>query len=298
MEPQKRRKSIFSATQLLLPGYIFTRLSILTLFLRLFKGQLNRFVCHVLIVFVVSQYVAFAVASLLQCTPVSFFWDKTANDGQGQCVNVEAFYCYSNALNMVPDFFLIITPIPQVWRLDISRGGKVGYTSIFLAQLIPLGASIIFQNEIQTHDDEVICPATSEPIISWLVIETTLYLVTACLPGLTPIHTLCSQRRQTTFTQGPTRNRSYRSRQVRGTTGMPGDLARLCDDNPTTPFDPLSTRSHARHDDEMPHGKGQVVSQGDPIPMQVWQEGILVEREVTLVWEENPDERTDNFLGF
>jgi hypothetical protein len=70
--------------------------------------------------------IVFFFVTLLQCQPISFFWDKNLEGGK--CVNVYVIigltYLYS-AVSAICDFTFGILPIFMVWNLNMARDAKL-----------------------------------------------------------------------------------------------------------------------------------------------------------------------------
>jgi len=145
-------KSIYAIIQLLLPAYTFTRYSLLALYLRIFADPFVRKGTWALIVLVTLQWIAFAMASFFQCTPVSYFWDRFTI--QGTCFNIDGFYRAVTIPNIIFDFFIIILPLPLVWQLKASRLRKSGLTFLF-------GIGLMFVSPIRPIPD---CLRLSPPM--------------------------------------------------------------------------------------------------------------------------------------
>lgn len=127
-------KCIFAILQFVIAAYSLTRLSILVLFLRIFQGKWTRRICYFMIAFVIAQWIAYAIACIMQCTPPRFFWLRAygeASPVQGHCYDINDIYRALTPPSMASDVVLIALPLPTVWRLKSSPMRKVGLTIVF-----------------------------------------------------------------------------------------------------------------------------------------------------------------------
>ena len=122
-------KIVFAIVQCVVAEYCTTRLSVFCLYLRLFRGKKFRIACWFFIGFVICQYLAFALAAIFECRPVSYFWDKTIEGGE--CFPVDLFYRLTSLPNILVDIFMVLLPIPSVWQLNASNLRKTGLSLIF-----------------------------------------------------------------------------------------------------------------------------------------------------------------------
>lgn len=124
-------KSIYALEMIYLPAVALPKLSILSLYLRIFPNKVFRAITLVVAVIVVLNWLAFVFASTFQCLPVAYQWDKSIEGGR--CFDVLLFYRMVNVPNIVTDIAMLILPIPMVWKLHTSRPRRIGLTVCFLA---------------------------------------------------------------------------------------------------------------------------------------------------------------------
>ena len=131
--PERRvswAKSLFALQWLYLAGVVLPKMSILFLYLRVFIDRRTRNICFVLTGLIVANWMAYLLASIFQCWPISYQWDKTIKGGR--CFNQEIWYKTSSVPNIATDVIILVLPIPLVWRLKASRVRKLGLLVIFL----------------------------------------------------------------------------------------------------------------------------------------------------------------------
>lgn len=83
-----------------------------------------------MIAFVVAWGLAVVLVTIFQCKPVQAGWDK-AIAGE-QCFDLAHFVIGTNVPNILADAAIIALPIPQVWKLQLSRMRKLGLVVVFL----------------------------------------------------------------------------------------------------------------------------------------------------------------------
>lgn len=109
---------------------VFPRLSVIALYLRIFSGKSIRVCCWALITFIVAYGIAFQLAAIFACSPVQFAWNR--NIEGGKCFNIQLFFQLSTLPLIISDIPLLLLPIPQVWKLEMTRARKVGVILTFL----------------------------------------------------------------------------------------------------------------------------------------------------------------------
>ena len=74
--------------------------------------------------------IAIFIATIFQCSPVAYEWDKTKPGGK--CVDQLAFDRWLSLPNILIDVMMLAVPLPLVWTLRISSGNKIGLTMLFV----------------------------------------------------------------------------------------------------------------------------------------------------------------------
>ncbi|PLB50941.1 cytochrome P450 [Aspergillus steynii IBT 23096] len=163
-----------------------SRVSVLSLYLRIFTNKLYRGVCWFMIGFVLSAMLATILAAQLECFPLAYAWDKTIPNGH--CFNQVLWYQLTNLPNIFIDLVILVLPIPTVWNLKASSSQKFRIAGVFL-----LGSLGLFGPCVRTavffRDGDVIRndPTWSSDCFSWTAVECGMYFSAACLIGMRPL---------------------------------------------------------------------------------------------------------------
>ncbi|KAF1966171.1 hypothetical protein BU23DRAFT_487509 [Bimuria novae-zelandiae CBS 107.79] len=105
---------------------VFAKISVGLFLLRVTIQPLYRRIIYINMTATVITGLVFFFISVLQCSPVSFFWNKF--HGTGTCVNIDAIigiaFAYS-AVASVCDFTFGLLPIFLVWNLNMAKNQKL-----------------------------------------------------------------------------------------------------------------------------------------------------------------------------
>lgn len=105
---------------------VFSKVAILALYARLFPN-FNRFMTwslRGLIAFMFIHGAVFLMLVIFQCLPISAIWDKTIS---GKCLPIAAAIGLTGAgLSIVEDFLILLLPIPELWKLQLSVKKRIG----------------------------------------------------------------------------------------------------------------------------------------------------------------------------
>lgn len=105
------------------------KLSILFFYLRIFSSPTLRKIVFGMIALTVTATIAFTLASLLRCAPVSFYWNRTIPGGH--CIDLEILIYVNAVFGIVTDVAIWALPIPILRSLDLNRRKKYALFFVF-----------------------------------------------------------------------------------------------------------------------------------------------------------------------
>ena len=108
----------------------FVRLSILHLYVVVFgaKGNLFRRSAYALMAVSIAYAVAGVLMLFLTCRPFAYTWDRSIN---GKCGSIYEEWLAMGILNLFLDVGVIVTPLPVLWRLQMTLFRKLALTMMF-----------------------------------------------------------------------------------------------------------------------------------------------------------------------
>lgn len=109
------------------------KISIAVALLRLTVDRIHRVIIWSMIVLTIAVSIMFWLVMLLNCHPISYFWNYADPSKTGTCMSetnlVKVAYVYS-CLTIVCDLTLGILPIFLVWKLQMSHRTKIAVGGI------------------------------------------------------------------------------------------------------------------------------------------------------------------------
>lgn len=110
---------------------IASKISIGYFLLRITVRKVDVWIIYTVMVLTVCTGAVFFFVTLLQCQPISYFWNK---DGQtGHCINMDVIialtYLYS-AVSVICDFTFAILPMVLIWKLKMDQKTKLALVPI------------------------------------------------------------------------------------------------------------------------------------------------------------------------
>ncbi|KAB8289667.1 hypothetical protein EYC80_010580 [Monilinia laxa] len=164
----------------------FPKLSILAMYLRIFTVPFYRMLTYFVIYILVASSTILFMMMLFQCTPVNYFWDKSISGGKCH-FDIEKLFLYASLPNIITDVAMLVLPLPFVYRLNMTRKMKIGLALTLLTGSSGLATSILRFVSFTRQSIFPDTPRASVNIALYTILETSMYIVAACLPACRPL---------------------------------------------------------------------------------------------------------------
>lgn len=109
-----------------------TKCSILAFYLRLSQERVFRILVFIAVAFVAGYSISGVFVIIFSCIPVAGSWDLIlAAEPTTRCVNRPVGYLTQAAFNIASDIFILILPLPTIWKLQMRLQQKLYIIAIF-----------------------------------------------------------------------------------------------------------------------------------------------------------------------
>ncbi|TGJ78459.1 hypothetical protein E0Z10_g10304 [Xylaria hypoxylon] len=183
----------FAAQLISVVSLVFTKLSVVLFYRRIFRGKLFSIVSVALLVIISGWGVSFFFAILLECIPISQAWKSlygTPEHGK-YCYQYVPMFKATAISNMIVDIGILSVPIPIVWGLKAPLRQRIAISGIFLLGAFVVGISIarvyFFYQSTASYEDALDITVNIAPALYWSELEASIAVVSACLPTLKPL---------------------------------------------------------------------------------------------------------------
>ncbi|EED20905.1 integral membrane protein, putative [Talaromyces stipitatus ATCC 10500] len=157
-------------------------------YLKIFPGRTIRVLCWILIILVTAEWIEETFVVIFQCSPVQKAWDASGKVS-GKCLQLLSFYYISFAVRLATDLAIFILPLPELLRLKMPLGKRLGLILMFGLGLLIVVTSIIratYLNNFSTdHTWELVNP------LNWSSVEIGVGVFIACVPSFKALITFC-----------------------------------------------------------------------------------------------------------
>lgn len=138
---------------------IFSKLSIGAFLLRIVVAKSHRWTLYIAIFINILTGLIFFFVTMLQCNPISYFWNKETQSGT--CISIDIIialtYLYS-AFNIICDFTFALLPIAIVQGLNMNRRMKIAIVPLLGMGCIASSAVVVRLAYVETfRDPDFLC---------------------------------------------------------------------------------------------------------------------------------------------
>lgn len=127
-DPINFAKSVLASEVLYGPAIGAVKISTLLLFARIFPDRKFKRALWAIGIFLSIYTAILVIAAIFQCRPISGAWDPTI---KANCIQIKLVLMSIGGLNVLTDLFLLIAPLPQLWKLHIRNDTKYQLIGIF-----------------------------------------------------------------------------------------------------------------------------------------------------------------------
>ncbi|KAJ5524708.1 hypothetical protein N7494_011358 [Penicillium frequentans] len=167
------------------------KISVCIFLMRITVKRVHIWILYIVMILTVLAGLVFFFLMLLQCKPVSYFWNRTREDSsiEGYCIDIHIIvimtYIYS-VFSAVCDFTVGILPIFLVKDLHMKKNAKVAVIGILSMACIASSAVIVRFPFVRTFEDPDFLYATYQ-IAIWSITEAGLGITAGSLATLRPL---------------------------------------------------------------------------------------------------------------
>ncbi|GLB12106.1 hypothetical protein AtubIFM57258_009384 [Aspergillus tubingensis] len=158
------------------------KISVCLFLLRIFQSNLFRYTTWAVIGLNAAIGITWVLTDSFRCIPVHLAWTQWEGLETGRCVDFIAVTFANAFVNIAVDIIMVLMPVYEVTKLNLSARKKVGVSVMFAMGLVLTAVAIIrvvvfWYNRWNTNLTEQL-----QPIVHWSVLETQIAVMCACLP--------------------------------------------------------------------------------------------------------------------
>ncbi|KAI1858472.1 uncharacterized protein JN550_012605 [Neoarthrinium moseri] len=163
---------------------VFTKISILCLYIRIFTVARFRWLCYILVGIVVAFGISCWVSTGFNCIPITFMWQGWDGAHVGTCMDTSKQTFALAGVNMSLDVLIFLLPIPQLLALQMNFRRKLGVILMFAVGLFVTLCSIIRLRTIMEFGKSTNPTYEYSALAIWSLVEIDVGVICASLPGV------------------------------------------------------------------------------------------------------------------
>ncbi|KAF8857259.1 hypothetical protein BDZ45DRAFT_437841 [Acephala macrosclerotiorum] len=167
----------FAAELAYIFSFVASKLTFLFFYLTIFPTGRLRTSSYILAAILVAELIEESAVVLSQCAPLQKAWNVEL---PGKCLNLLPFFYVSFGIKLATDIALFCLPIPQLGRLKIGLGKKIGVIFMFSLGLFVCIISIVRVTFLQNTSTDI--TFVLPPGLNWSTIEVCSLVICACIP--------------------------------------------------------------------------------------------------------------------
>ncbi|KAJ9209622.1 hypothetical protein DTO166G4_8794 [Paecilomyces variotii] len=175
-------KLLVVAEVLYVYNLVWTKISFLLMYYRIFHVPYFKKWAYIIGTFVVLWVITIMFAFIFICVPVEKLWTPSL---PGHCINQVGTWIANACSTIATDLAILVLPIPQVWKLQLARSQKIALTIAFCLGFFVVFASA-YRFTVLFSYSALDSSYTLAPTVGWTAIEISAGIISACLPTLRP----------------------------------------------------------------------------------------------------------------
>ncbi|OJJ07025.1 hypothetical protein ASPVEDRAFT_141141 [Aspergillus versicolor CBS 583.65] len=161
---------------------VWTKLSILFFYYRIFHLPYFKRWAYAIAIFVIAWVICVTFLFIFICVPVQKLWYPQL---PGHCINQVGTWIANAISTIASDLAILILPLPQIWKLQLRAAEKAALTFAFSLGFFVVFASA-YRFSVLFSYTALDSSYTLAPTVGWTAIEMSAGIVSACLPTLRP----------------------------------------------------------------------------------------------------------------
>ncbi|PVH77395.1 hypothetical protein DL98DRAFT_573800 [Cadophora sp. DSE1049] len=176
-------KSLYGCYLSYTTSITFTKLSIISTYIRFFPKGLARKANFALGVVILLFWISSIFAIIFQCLPAQAAWNYSV---KGKCYPIKKFFLSLSTFNVITDVLLCILPAPLLWSLKMPKVQRAVVCLLFCMGTFASVASILRITHLDHLNSLDISFKTVTPL-NWSIVEADVGIICVALSALRPL---------------------------------------------------------------------------------------------------------------
>ncbi|KAL1867219.1 hypothetical protein Plec18167_008760 [Paecilomyces lecythidis] len=158
------------------------KISVCLFLLRIFQSTIFRYTAYTMVAINSAVAISWILVDALHCIPVHLAWTGWQNVEQGTCIDFNAATFANGFVNIAVDTVMVIMPVYEIMKLNLSPRKKIGVAFMFAIGLILTAIGVIRVIVFYYNSSPTNPTWDMQALNHWSVIECQVAIICACLP--------------------------------------------------------------------------------------------------------------------
>ncbi|KAI9369169.1 hypothetical protein BJX61DRAFT_549774 [Aspergillus egyptiacus] len=163
------------------------KISVCLFLLRIFQSTVFRRTAYAIIGINAAIAITWMLVDSFHCIPVHLAWTQWQGLEQGKCIDFTAATFANGCVNIAIDAIMVVMPLYEVLKLNLSRQKKIGVALMFASGLILTVIGVIRVVIFSQNSSNKNPTYEMQALNRWSVIECQIAITCACLPATRPM---------------------------------------------------------------------------------------------------------------
>ncbi|KAL1848064.1 hypothetical protein Plec18170_008239 [Paecilomyces lecythidis] len=147
-----------------------------------YKSTIFRYTAYTMVAINSAVAISWILVDALHCIPVHLAWTGWQNVEQGTCIDFNAATFANGFVNIAVDTVMVIMPVYEIMKLNLSPRKKIGVAFMFAIGLILTAIGVIRVIVFYYNSSPTNPTWDMQALNHWSVIECQVAIICACLP--------------------------------------------------------------------------------------------------------------------
>lgn len=112
------------------------KISVCLFLLRIFQSTIFRYTAYTMVAINSAVAISWILVDAFHCIPVHLAWTGWQNIEQGKCIDFDAATFANGFVNIAVDTVMVIMPVYEIMKLNLSPRKKIGVAFMFAIGLM------------------------------------------------------------------------------------------------------------------------------------------------------------------
>ncbi|KAK1593375.1 uncharacterized protein LY79DRAFT_186128 [Colletotrichum navitas] len=160
------------------------KMALLCFYMRIFDRTVIGKILWGTVAFNAINTFVFTIASIFQCTPISYYWTKWSGESQGSCIDINGLAWAYAIIGIALDIWMLYLSLSMIRTLHLHWGKKLAVALMFFVGALVTIISILRLQSLVRFAKSMNPTWDQYDIAFWTSIEVPIGIICCCMPTI------------------------------------------------------------------------------------------------------------------